>query len=108
MDEIYSQLLKGGKSQAKRHYELSGTLAQSTASTDTKYSQNQALLTLPEAAGPEKPRPVAVAGAAAEATSAAAQGVAASASAGAGHAAAAGSIKSEGAAAGATAAPSKP
>jgi hypothetical protein len=52
MEEIYHGLLRSGKSSVKRHYELTGALADEEARQNPEYARIQALLTLP---GDEEP-----------------------------------------------------
>lgn len=44
MDEVYSSLLKAGSSATKRHYELTGVLAQEEARRDPEYARTRDLL----------------------------------------------------------------
>lgn len=70
MEEVYSGLLRSGKSTVKRHYELTGKLADEEARNNPQFARIQALLALPPDAAPEGAP--ADAGAAAPATPAAA------------------------------------
>lgn len=47
MDEVYHGLLRSGKSTVKRHYELTGKLADEEARQNPQYARIQALLALP-------------------------------------------------------------
>jgi hypothetical protein len=44
MDEVYSQLLRSGKSTVKRHYELTGSLSATEEAQDPEYARMQKLL----------------------------------------------------------------
>lgn len=56
MDQIYSDLLKSGKSQRKRHYELTGTLAEIEASQNAAKAKENMILSLPTAIEMEQNR----------------------------------------------------
>jgi hypothetical protein len=47
MDAVYSQLLRSGKGGLKRHYELTGTLAEVDAAQDAQAAKLQRLLAQP-------------------------------------------------------------
>lgn len=47
MDNVYAELLRSGKSSAKRHYELTGSLSETTATQDPQFAQMQRVLALP-------------------------------------------------------------
>jgi hypothetical protein len=44
MDEVYSQLLRSGKSTVKRHYELTGSLNSAEEAQDPEYAKMHKLL----------------------------------------------------------------
>lgn len=61
MDEVYRDLMRSGRSSVKRHYELTGRLAEEETRQNPEYARIQALLALPadEEAASAPPAPAA-------------------------------------------------